>query len=201
MRLAESIYPDLLPTLPGIPEPRVERALVRAAQELCRRARCWKEWTDPVRIRGTGEYDVEFPGYAQVEVVELMTVNGQQRDMLPYGLLPGAPEDARGANVVPGRLQFHVTGNYAEGSEIRFRVVLVPADNSPGVPDAVYDQYSELLAIGVRSICMLDRDKPWTDLQMAAVNAQAFSAGISRATVKAWRGYTDGTRRAQVRWC
>lgn len=200
MRTVDAILPDVLPALPSVPLPRLERALIRAAQQLCRRARVWRVWTEPTLVQGPGEYDVDVPMHAQVEVLEAMTVNGRARQMLPWGFAPAAPEDAAGGHVVPGRVVFHV----AEGGplgQVRFRAVLLPVDGAPGLPDEVFDPYSALLALGVQAICMADRDRPWTDLQMAAALAQEFAAGVSQAATRAWRGYTDGTRRARIGWC
>jgi len=201
MRTADTIYQDLLPDLPGVPEPMVERALIRCAQELCRRARVWPVWTDPVTIKnGVTEYDMELPSGAQVIVIERATRNGAPMAMTPWTFIQAPPQQAHGARIVPGRISFQTNG-LVDGDEVCFRAVLAPADNAPGVPDEVFDPYSDLLAAGIKSRLMLTPGQPFTNLELGAANAQAWSAGVSAACLRAWRGHTDGTRRSRVMWC
>jgi len=201
MRTAVDLAADLLPALPGVPQPRLERALIRAAQELCRRTRCWMVWTDPVTVDGAGEYDVELPMHAQAHVVERMTVDGRPRPMLPFSFARRAPEDLPGAHVVPGRLTFQATDGIAQGARIRFRVALSPTDDAPGVDEAVFDPNSSVLASGVCALLMADLGQPWTNPNLAQMYAAQFDGGLTRARLSAWRGATDGTPRARMTWC
>lgn len=203
MRTADTIYQDLLPELPGVPEPMVERALLRCAQELCRRARVWTVWTDPVTIQdGTTEYDVELPeAGAQVHVIERATRNGRFMEMVPWTFLRAAPDEPRaGARLVPGRISFQTSG-LVPGDQIRFRVVLTPTDTANGVPDDVFDQNSDLLVAGIKARLMLTPNQPFTNFDLGAANASAWSAGVATAGVRTWRGNTDGTKRDRVMWC
>jgi len=201
MRTAADIATDLLPVLPSVPQPRMDRALIRAAQQLCRSSRCWTVWTDAVKVDGAGEYDVKLPMHAQVVVVERMTVDGRARPMLPFSFSRRAPDDLQGAHVVPGRLTFQTTDGIAAGSEIRFRVVLEPTDKAPGVDDAVFDKNSGVLSAGVCALLMADPGQPWSNPQLAQVYAAQFDYGMARARLSAWRGVTDMTPRARQVWC
>jgi len=201
MRTAADLAADLLPVLPSVPQPRLDRALIRTAQQLCRSSRCWTVWTDQVTVDCAGEYDVELPMHAQVLVVERMTVDGRSRPMLPFSFARRAPEDLQGAHVVPGRMTFQTTDGIAKGSEIRFRVVLAPTDNAPGVDEAVFDPHAGVLASGVCALLMADPGQPWSNPALAQVYAAQFDAGVARARLSAWRGVTDGTPRARMVWC
>ncbi|MDR0273864.1 MAG: hypothetical protein LBI48_00670 [Burkholderiaceae bacterium] len=201
MRTAFDLAADLLPVLPGVPQPRLERALLRAAQELCRTSRCWTVWTDPVTVAGSGEYDVELPPGAQVAVVERMTVDGRPRPMLPFSFTRRAPDDMPGAHVVPGRLTFQVTDGIHDGAQIRFRVALAPYDKAQGVDEAVFDPHSSVLAAGICALLLADPGQPWSNPGLAQVYAAQFSSGVARARLAAWRGMTDSAPRPRITWC
>lgn len=196
----DDIAADVLPLLPGIPQPRAERALLRCAQQLCRTARIWREWTEAVQVQGDGEHDVELPTGAQVDVVEAMTVDGHIRPMLPWGFVPGAPDEVRGGAVVPGRLVFHVGAGVPKGAQVRFRVSLLPSEDAATLPDEVFRPHAMLLAEGVIGQCMADVGRPWSSGDAGAHMAM-FEHGASRAGVREWRSNTDITPRQRVQWC
>ena len=196
----DDIAADVLPLLPLLPQPRAERALLRAAQELCRRARVWREWTEAAEVQGAGEHDVEVPAGAQVVVVEAMTLDGKPHAALPWTFAPSAPDEARGGLVVPGRLVFYAGEGVLQGAQVRFRVALAPAEDATSLPDDVFRPHAALLAEGVIGRCMADVGRPWSNAD-AGGHLALFDQGAASAGVRAWRGETDATPRARMGWC
>lgn len=202
MRTAEDLLADVMPTLPGVTMPALDLALLRAAQDMCRRTRCWSVWSDPVTIvDGVTDYEVDAPDGGTVEMVTGCTVDGAPADVLPWQWLDRSEADYQGMNVVPtGKLQFFSSGTRV-GSAVRLKVVLVPGESSQGIPDAVFDTYKDVLANGVIARCAMQPGQPFTNLQTAAAYGAAFSSQISRMALQQYRGRTNAMPRATTRWC
>lgn len=203
MRSADDILPDVMPRLPGVPVPTVERELLRAAQEMCRRSRCWTVWSEPVTLAaGETEYEVDVPDGGQVELVVGMTMDGLPADVLPWQWANRAPEDQGGGDVVTtGSLVFRTGAAVRDGAVVRLKLVLVPGDNAAGIPDAVFDPYRDVLADGVIARCALIPKQAWTEPQLAAAHGAAFSAAVSRMALKEFQGRTNAMPRLEVGWC
>lgn len=201
MRTFDSILPDVLPRLPGVPEPTIERELLRAAQVICRRSRCWTVWTDPVQLQpGVTEYELDVPDGGQVVRVEAMTLDGRPAKVLPWQWLEHSETDLIGAEVVTaGRMAFF-TGPNASG-QVRFKAVLMPGENSPGLPDMVFDGNEAALVDGVIARCAAIAGQSFTAPDLAAVHGAAFDKAVSALALREFRGGTNGTPRQHVRWC
>lgn len=202
VRTAFDLLPDVLPRLPGIPVPTLERELLGAAQSLCERARCWVVWTDAVTLEdGVRDYEVDVPDFGRVEQVTGATKNGRPVDVMPWLWLDRDPSDLRGSEVVAsGHLSFSVAQPVA-GDQIRLKVALVPGDDAPGIADAVFDTYRQILADGVVARCAMMPRQAWSDPGLAAAHGAAFGDGISRVALRQFQGRTNTMPRAVPRWC
>jgi hypothetical protein len=202
MRSFDLILPDVLPRLPGVPEPTVERELLVAAQEMCRRSRCWSVWTEPVTIvQGVTEYELDVPDFGRVVMVTGATLDGRPTDVLPWQWMDRATQDHQSAEIIPnGKLQVF-TSPTAKPGEMRLKVVLVPGDSAPGLADEVFDNYRSVLADGVIARCAMIPKQSWTDPALAAAHGAAFSAQISRMALREFQGHTNTMPRARVGWC
>lgn len=202
MRSVDLILPDVLPRLPGIPEPTVERELLGAAQEMCRRSRCWSIWTDPVEVvPGVTEYELDVPDGGQVEMVTSATFNGRPTDILPWEWMDRAAEDQGAGKVIPtGRLHFFTSPHIRPGV-VRMKAVLVPGDNSVGIPDAVFDPYRQVLVDGTIARCAMLPKQAWSDPALAAAHGAAFSSQVSRMALRGFQGHTNTMPRMRVGWC
>ena len=196
----DDFLPDTLPLLPGIGMPRVERALLRAAQELCRTARIWRIWSDEVSVQKAGEYDYDLPSGAQIEVVEALTVNGAYRTPTPWTLAPGAPEDVPLHRIVAGKLAYTLPKALGAAVKVRWRLSLSPAEGCSNFPDEIFAPWAALLAEGIVGRCQADVGRPWSSGD-AAAHLKAFADGCDAARKRTWHGYTDVTPRQQVVWC
>ncbi len=202
MRTAINLLPDVMPSLPGVPIPAVERALLRTAQDMCRRSRCWTAWTDPVTTSSGGhEYDADAPPGAAVEMVTGCTINGRPAPILPWEWMETADDDHGGSDVVvTGRLHFFAP-NVPDGSDVRFQMVLVPSERAYGIDDDLFDQYTDVLANGVIAKLAMTPNQSYSNPDLAMAHAAAFSAQVARMKLKQWRGYTNKQPRSRVTWC
>jgi len=77
MKTWAAFLKDVRPSAPGIPEPRLEHAVLRAAQDFCDRTRAWKVELDPTTTRaGAVEYDLELERNVELVRIESATLNG-----------------------------------------------------------------------------------------------------------------------------
>lgn len=75
---------------------------------------------------------------------------------------------------------------------IHLNITVCPPDNTCELPFIYYDQYLELLTMGVKANLLRMLNKPWTNLQLAMVYDRAFQQGINELTVDAHMHKTKG---------
>mgnify|MGYP003577447698 CR=1 FL=1 len=92
MKTFEKFFPDLLPQVPGCPEPVAEQALKRAAQRFCELTFAWRVRLDAISLAaGTDEYELPLPDRSELVRIEIArrgtcdiavaTQNDVRRDM------------------------------------------------------------------------------------------------------------------------
>lgn len=64
-------------------------------------------------------------------------------------------------------------------------LAVCPPDDTCELPEAYYSQYSDLLIMGAKALILRMNNKPWTNIQLAAVYDKSFTEGCARATVDA----------------
>lgn len=202
MRTAEDLLPDVLPSLPGANMPALDLALRRAAQELCKRSRCWSVWTEPVALQdGVTEYDVDTPPGATVDKVTGCTMDGKPHDILPWQWADRGIEDINGATPVTRSGLTFETGGQGSGQAVRLKVVLVPDEHAQGIEDFVFDEHRAALASGVIAKMASTPGQMYTNPELAAAHGASFDAYISRLTVAEYQGRSNAMPRARVGWC
>lgn len=78
----------------------------------------------------------------------------------------------------------------AAGGNLRVNVALKPTRASTTFPNWIFERYLETIAHGAKAKLLSIQKKPYTDLTLAAMHAQAFLNGISEAKVRMARGNT-----------
>lgn len=186
MKPWSDFFPDVLPSIePGLPDPMVERQVRRAAQEFCRRTRAWFVSLDAVRtIAGQKSYDIEFPGQAELVRIERATLAGNRlaiwRD----------DEDGVGQYVfTDDGKTIHLNIEPEDGADLVLNVSLKPSDTSTGVEDAIFDRYSDLIAM--EAISRLASDP---------LRHERFLNECDRVRADLWRGMAAIAPRARAVW-
>lgn len=174
MREWADFFPDMLPAVePGTPEPTVVHQLRRAAQDFCQRTRAWRTTLEPITtVGGQTAYDIPLPEQAALVRVEGAALAGHG----PLALWrPGLGEGQYLMTPDARRVVLHrpVAPNLA----LVLDVTLQPGDMSMGIDDAVFDQYSEVIALG--AVARLRGDP---------VLRGDFHARCETINVELWRG-------------
>ena len=145
MRDWSDFFPDVLPAVElGTPEPTVVHQLRRAAQDFCHRTRAWRMTLEPITtVDGQSEYAIPLP-----ERTTLVRVEGAE--LLGHGSLvlwrQGQGEGQYLMTPDTRRLVLHRP--VAADLALVLDVTLKPGDAAMGIDDAVFDQYSEVIALG-----------------------------------------------------
>lgn len=211
----ESFFPYILPEVPGAPEPVILLAIRSAAIEFCERSLILTRDHDPVTlVEGIIDYDLEPPVKDTLIIkIQRAWVNGNKIDPLApdfiaaasvynrlyedYEAKPSTPQyylqkEERSVTVwpVPDK-------NYRNG--LTMRVALKPTRSSESVEDVIFEDYAEVIAAGALSRLMASTGKPYTNVQMAAVNKMMFDRGVNVAKLRANAGHVRSNLSVKMR--
>lgn len=185
MKAWDAFFPDVLPYIEaGIPDPMVERQLLRAAQQFCQRTRAWRVELDPTPTTSELSYDIDFPPASELVRVESAKLNGS-----PITIWRNKP----GAN---GQYVFTPDGKAIAfkrapepGSQLVLDVTLKPGDKATGVEDAIFDRYVDLIAS--EAIARLNGD---------SVRHDQFIEDCATVRADLWRGSAAIRPRTKASW-
>jgi len=155
MKTWAAFLKDVRPSAPGIPEPRLEHAVLRAAQDFCDRTRAWKVELDPTTTRaGAVEYDLELERNVELVRIESATLNGIPFAVWRDGDLP------RSRYVYTPDSKTLMFGEPMEaGARLVLTCTVKPGNAAAGIDDALFDRYVTLIALKAVSIATGDMTK------------------------------------------
>lgn len=186
MKTWDAFYPDVLPVVaPGTPDPAVDRQLLRAAQEFCKRTRAWRVRLDPVvMIDGQTEYDIELPRGS--ELVRLESANDGGREL---SIWRDDPQGCGGYLFLRDGKLFLMSRPDVAGGPVTLDVALQPSNDAEGLEDALFDRYANVIAQGAVSSLNNDASRAvWFDAECASVRARL------------WRGDSAARPRGMANW-
>ncbi len=195
MRTWDYFYPDVLPQVLGCPEPAVDRALLRSAQEFFEKTRAWRVQMDPITtIENTQQYDMNLPQYTILERLEAATLNGQDigvDTMLDTTTADIARNNA-GCKRVIANSNTSVLLLPAQAADLPLVIVgdVRPSDKAldTGISDnSMASDYSEAIARGALYRLLSQSDQPWTNMNKASIERAEFTATIAREKSRLWR--------------
>jgi hypothetical protein len=185
---------EVMPYVPGCPQPMIINAIRNATIQLCQES-SWYTYT-PAAINvvaTTSEYaltppagtlvsDILWAAYNDTPLepkteVQLDAVGSDWKnetgDPVYYTLL-----SPRSVRVVP-------TPVLALTSGLKLRYALKPTPTATTVDDTVFEEWHEAIAAGALARLLEIRDKPWTSLAEAERQLGVFLAGIQKAKTRA----------------
>lgn len=182
------LYQDILPHVPGCPEPLVEDAVKRVTVKFCRDSHSWKEQiNDLYLIEGVDRYEIGIPEESELlEICELYFKN--DTPLLDWPSI----------NVF-GLISFDRPVKPKEHPLV-VKVVLVPSKDATGVPDKIGDHYREALIHGAIGILQEIPAKDWSNPQLAMYHKGEYQNGISEARSRAANGNTKRPMRVAPRF-
>lgn len=183
MKAWELFLPDILPFVPALPEPTIERAVRHAAQEFCEVTRAWRVTLEPFLTTGVDTtYDLELEQNSELVRIEGITKNGYFYPVWRPGFEEGAKDygyTQDGKTITLSRLM-------EADASIVVDATLKPSNKAAGIEDMLYDRYERIITIG--ALGMLNNDP----------NRQGeFMAKCDQLRTRLWRGLSTARPRAQ----
>lgn len=195
MKAWELFLPDVQPLVPGAPEPVIEHALRRAAQEFCQKTRAWRKVLDTTTVvADVDEYDIELEPNSELVRFESIKLNGEDLTIVQ----PGSPEASRLTEFAycgDGKTLVLNPVPVAEGS-LLVTASLYPGNAATGVEDFIYDRYAETIAGGALGKLMQHALKPYTDKAEGLKREVAFDRACGRIFTNLWKGMAGNTARS-----
>lgn len=184
MRAWRDFFPEVLPFIAdGIPDPMLERRVLRCAQRFCERTRAWRVTLEPISLlAGVTNYEMELP--QQTELVRLE--EGAQLDGSPIDVWrPSA--GGRGRYVsTPDRKTVDLSWSPAAGQTLVLVATLKPSGGATGLEDFLFDQYADVIADG--TVARINDD---------GLKLEGFENRCSEIATQLWRGSAATRPRAR----
>ncbi len=199
------LHPDVLPYVPGCPDPVLDQEIRQAAIEFFRRTRVWTEWLEPIYAAANlREYDLDLPAGSEVVRIEQATRNGAPFEIEGFRSLASDPAqravDGPLALTSADRVTVWLSQPVGAADRIQLRVSLAPSRTAAGIGDTLFAQHRQALAEGARHR-LLRMPGPLHKPREAEEARLLFERAVAAASVDGWRGHTNVTPRARPKWC
>lgn len=179
---------DILPHVPGCPEPLIEDTLRRVARIFCRDSHVWEEQLpDIYPVNGVTRYQASAP-----DETEIVSLSQCQTKTTPIS-------ESNWPIINPfGLLTFDKSPNPAKGP-LQIKAILKPTRDASGMPDRIGLHYSEALINGTIAKLQEMPKKDWTDLQLSIYHQDKFDNTVREARFRKANGNTDRDMRVAPR--
>ena len=182
---------DVLPYVPGCPEPVAEQSILRAAREFCTKARPWVVDLAGITILdGVTAYPLVFP--AQAELVRLESAKAGSidvavtREQFAKCRLAAYTLDGKTLTVKPG---------LTAGTVLVVNASLKPSNAATQSTDGLFDEFVEAIAAGAIAKLSSQPGKPYSNPGVAAQFAGEFDKAVGVTLTRLWRGRTAASPR------
>ncbi|MBO9680953.1 MAG: hypothetical protein J7556_22230 [Acidovorax sp.] len=174
MRAWRDFFPEVLPFIAdGMPDPLLERHVLRVAQRFCERTRAWRATLEPIAtLAGATNYEMELPQQAGLVRLEHALLDGVELSL--------GRADPRGQ----GRF---VSTSDRKTVDLGFTPIatqalvltasLKPANGAQGLEDFLFDQYAEDIAAG--AVARINSDP---------LARESFEQRCDAVAAQLWRG-------------
>jgi len=203
MKAWSSWYADLLPQLPGCPDPLVDHELLRACQEFFDRSRAWQVVQLPIAVAANQTSIDLTPGDTGQDLVRIegAWLDGKRIDISsPDDMDTAFPDDwqlhtgsiSKLVQITPGTALLYPIPLSAAVTGLKLRLSVKPSDSATGIPDDMFVKYRDKLAAGARARLMLQAGEKWSNQNLGIMNAGIFEAAIGTANANAARSFSTG---------
>lgn len=182
MALVTSLHNVLRQFAPEAPAPLINRVLIEAAQDLCSRARVWREYVTPVTLDGSATYTVTPPTDGELVDVLMARVDDTtdldkmtQQQIGAYNLDEAGPAVAifkAGLNSVG------VARKQTSGSITKLRCSFKPTDTADEFSDDLLSEHRRVIEDGAIGRLLSMKGKPWADAALAGYYLEKFDNAV-----------------------
>lgn len=206
MKTWDQFLRDVLPDVPGCPEPVAEHAILRAAQEFFQHTRAWRVWLDPVTtLDAVSAYDLNLEPRSELVRLESATLAGTG---INIARVQDLPVDWRTGTAGVDTCIFTVDSKtvqllpvQAAGLALVIQASLKPANDAEGLDDALFDQYVEAIAMGAKARLMAQPLKVYSNPGASNFHRASFDDAMAVIKTRLWRGNSAARPRSFVNFC
>lgn len=212
MKAWSSWYPDLAPHVPRCPNPVMAHELRRAAQAFFSATRAWRVDLPVKPVAAGTESVLVQPADASQDLVRIEAAWFDGRQLSPVtpetldAMHPTAWHEMTGSvehylEMEPGQLRLFRIPMADAQQGLKLRLSVTPSETATGLPDDIALRFRDAMHVGAKARLMLYPGKPWSNPELAAVYAQAFTGLIERANVNAARAHVNARIPSRPNWC
>ena len=183
---------------PDIPENALEQVIKWSAIRLCERSGILKRDIIFDSQAGVGDYPLDLEDCYRPHTIYAMCVNGMNY----------APQSDdlccdNSCNKVfflrdPTHVNIRPVPRLDEEDGIRIVLSVKPSIDSCVVDELLYEEFSETITAGALARLFKSQRKPWSNMTLAREFEKDFHAGVSRAMIRAYKGFTRGPIRLKA---
>jgi len=192
-----AFFDHVLPAVPGCPQPMAIDAIRRAAIEFCEKTLAWIYKHPAINVVAA---QMAYPFVPPTGAVVAKVLQAWHNDIKITPKTPdelneiyanwltiaGTPQyitqdDERNLLLVP-------TPSAALTAGLVLRVALKPTLASDDIETSIYEEYRDAIASGAKARLMLIKDKPYSDMELGALEMGLFNAAVADAKFKAQKG-------------
>ncbi|QNK66086.1 hypothetical protein [Variovorax sp. PAMC26660] len=144
MKLWNAFLRDVRPSAPTTPEPVLEHAILRAAQEFCQRTRAWVVEFDPtITSADATEYDMELPAGTELVRIESASLDGH-----PFAVWRRDAKASGRYVFTPDGRTLRFSQRSTDGQSLVLTCSVKPGEGAKGIDDVVFARYVTVIALG-----------------------------------------------------
>jgi len=197
MKALSLFYPYVLPEVIGAPYPIVDQAIVLTCRDFCQRTAVWTEWMGAIPPGTSNRFEFDIATSQELVKVVKALAGTTELDVLSYRDVPPDWMDATSTKLTNKLV--HLEGNEflifpLPTESIYLQLAFKPTVTAATVGDVLYDSHAEDIGTGAKARMMTMRDMPFSDINYAAVNRQAYEAAISQTANLGFSHRSPGAR-------
>mgnify|MGYP000880103119 CR=1 FL=1 len=204
MKTWDQFLRDVLPHVPGCPEPVAEHAVLRAAQEFFETTRVWKLWIPDITTVAEGtEYAMFLEPKSTLVRLERATLDGRPIRVRTVDELPDDwttyPQTLATGVHTSDRKTLTLLPAQAAGAVLKVEASMKPSNAATGVADDIFEQYVERIAAGAIASLKAHDGKTYSDSVGAAAWRTTFEGHMGVTELQRHRGYSAARPRRPVK--
>jgi hypothetical protein len=196
--------PFVLPFAPNCPTETAIHHIRQAAIEFCELTHAWQQDLLPVlSIAGVDEYAMGVPpGAAAVKLFAFAAdgVPGATVDVSAGRRVMTWKRNDLSAWVIDRQTVGINPAPSSDGIELRFVCSLKPSQAATEVPETLFENHADEIAMGALYRLLRVPRQAWTDTQESAAQKALFDAAVSRVQWRVQQGFARTSRRTVAVW-
>jgi len=191
-----SLYPYIMPELPGCPDPIVDRVIVDSVREFCRRTDLLRNTENLSILVGEDSYSLSPP--VGNEVLDIKRVYLDGIDIPLYREDSGLVKinsSSEGESIIyytwkpQDTIVTHPIPSTLLDNTLDVDYSYQPLRTATTIPDEVFDRWAECLAAKVKSILMRQAGKSWSNPEFVGINNAEWWRLLGDARSESFRMY------------